>query len=646
MAISISDLVPAKEATGVLLSSSISFTITSDDADLVASSIVFTINGIEANISITQNSATDFDFSRSIADLHYGQEYVCTITIEDADGTIFFDSFPFIAEEGIFVNNNFRKYNYFQTTQELANFLPESTKARYDRFSNFQQLYNKFGATIEELDRALIKQLSSYYVQTADLNDLSILYKVELPGNFKFPESLLDDGTLLFKSPDIYGYQGFTKFNIDPDFNNDLFSFYFGKIPDRIDLGNSVSFTANPILSTTSVTAQPILVEEELAIPGGFVLTLSGVSKFVRARSDGSVLGLTAIIKGESIFGKSTVETITFISNGEVFSKKQWNRIDSIEFFDFPDIDNITGTVKIDYHPAAKSFVKDIFKYSNIDRTDFIKWNIADGPEGSLLQTYIPRGRDVFSQVIDPLDDLVREYELFDTDNSTPVSLIDFTADLFAEKIYGVDSDYLYLFNKLEEYPSGLNILTKITPDLSTIIELQASELARTDEGKEISFKAIQTTFGKKVVSYRFRLLKPDGNYVSIGPDGSVSSDTNFIPVFNSKTNFNSPVINYSLTAAGDYYLFLETRYVDGTYDRDIKIIRNLKKSAIAKYKLDKYLSGATPVKLFVDFDQKVKLLDSSDFLHEIEFHRDNVLINFEDKILFFNENYDSVEVI
>ena len=54
---------------------------------------------------------------------------------------------------------------------------------------------------------------------------------------------------------------------------------------------------------------------------------------------------------------------------------------------------------------------------------------------------------------------------------------------------------------------------------------------------------------------------------------------------------------------------------------------------------------GNQPINLVRDFDGQLKILDDSNYLHTIQLCRDNMLIDYENGVLYFNENYDEIEI-
>jgi hypothetical protein len=103
--------------------------------------------------------------------------------------------------------------------------------------------------------------------------------------------------------------------------------------------------------------------------------------------------------------------------------------------------------------------------------------------------------------------------------------------------------------------------------------------------------------------------------------------------------------ISLDLSETGDYVLSAIAQYFDGTTSVDSKIARVLTKPAIAKYKLGRILMGATPIRILRDFDGQIKIIDDESFLHCLSLVRDNMLVDYENGILYFNENYSEIKV-
>jgi hypothetical protein len=66
-------------------------------------------------------------------------------------------------------------------TQQVANTFPLWTQVRQDPASSGQQYLNPFGVQLQGADRAYNAAISGLYVQTADINQMDLVFKVQFP---------------------------------------------------------------------------------------------------------------------------------------------------------------------------------------------------------------------------------------------------------------------------------------------------------------------------------------------------------------------------------------------------------------------------------------------------------------------------------
>jgi len=671
MAISITNLSPAKNETDVFVASDVTFTLVSDTADLDITTVQFYINQIEIQASAyygANEQEVDVSFfskrkikykTRSYGQLdvrygqrdirpssfHYGQSYICTIQIKDIDGLSYEENFSFTIEEGIFYNNNPITSFYYPQTQSAANYAPIWSKARYDKYSNFQQLVNAPSEFLQEIENSLFKQTASHYVQTTNLNDLSTLYKVELGGDFNFQTTVLDDGTTLQIPPDITATQEITKFNPTAEFQNDIKSFYHNKTPTRLD-EEKIDITDLTIVSKRAVEDILLEVDSKLERDGQLAIIIEDGVRFTQIQN-GTYGFAFCRITGESRERKKQTEDLVIIDNDTYFTSKLWRQIDTIQFINLPENSNIHFT--IDHARPLRSFVPDTFSHVSIndeDKSTF--WKLIDTAYGSTLQQWTLLEVDL-EDIISSLGqkDLITEFELLDIDNVTNLNLIDIETDPFSNFIYGIDDNYMYIFDKREDYPNVVKLLPETNGTADFILDIDADELGRGDSVKRIGIIGLQKIVTKEIAQYRYSITKPDGSIDYLLPDGTTTTDKTIASIVadTREARLKTNTFFYDLDILGDYVIKLETVYRNGSTDIDAKIVRLHKKAALVKYKLERLFNDATIIRMFLDFDQQLKILDSNNELHVIRFAKDNVLIDYGNALLYFNEDYSEVEV-
>lgn len=647
MSIQLESLTPAHSATGVLLASSVSFTLVSTD-NLNLASLIFTINTVQVTPTITVNVAGPLSITCTfpLSDAWYGQYYVGNVVISSVSSTLN-QSFSFTTEQGVFLNSNPSTYAYSQSTQELANYLPEEMKGRYDKYSTYQQLLNVNGVLVESCDLYLTQQLGAYYIQTTSMADLANMFQVSLPSTFSFTSLLQNDGSLLFEPPPILGFIDYTQFMVGSTYENNLFSFYYNALPTRLTLAEEPAFGSTTILSTTPITYGVTQLDLELARPGGFVILTSGGSNWTSVDEQLNIMVVTCRLVGTSLFDQVQTEEFTLIDNSPYYTKKNWNTISSVQFYNLPLA--FTGNFEIDYFQGQNALVQDVRNYTGVYNSAPLSWQLDwddTNTNRTFLQTLTSIGDTPLEVLRNSSIEVLREFELFDVDNLTNVKMVDLTSQPLDNWIYFIDEHYLYIYNKEEEYPTGLRNLRNVTQDPLVVISLEADELRyATVGGKTVSLSAVQQYLSKKVTGYRFRVLKPDFTTAYILLNGTETQNSNLAWNYISVTtsNFLSPEIDYNTTQDGDYYFYLDIQYSDGSTDTDGKIMRTLTKSALAKYKLAQWLGTNTAVRLFFDTDQLLKLIDNAGNLYTITFNRDNMLIDYTNMIVYLNENYDNV---
>ena len=143
------------------------------------------------------------------------------------------------------------------------------------------------------------------------------------------------------------------------------------------------------------------------------------------------------------------------------------------------------------------------------------------------------------------------------------------------------------------------------------------------------------------------KVSTPSGKTLYLRQDGALVEDKNsgMISVKQYDMMYESRKYELTLTEAGDYLLDLETLYRGGTTSSYKQIIRVRSKPALKKFKLDRILDGILPVSIKLYHDQTLKIYDASERLNTLTLHKYGVMINYEDKVLYFTENYDYVEV-
>lgn len=671
MAISISSLSPLKNQLNVPVNSDIEITLTSDAADLDVYSTKLFINGVEVqpsayyggsntevNVAFYAKKRIKYATRRYGQDevrygkrdiypsiFQYGYRYVCTVEIEDKAGNKFSENFSFVIEDGIFYSLNAPTSFYYPQTQAFANYTPEWARSRYDKYSNFQQLINPSCRFMQEMQDSLYAQTSSYYVQTSNLNELATLYKVELGGDFEFQTIVLDDGTRLQIPPEVSTIKDITKYEPNAEYTNDIKDFYYNKLPSRLD-ETKIKIDTLLIYPKTLATEKKIILNKTLIREGKFCLLIEDSKQFTQLINN-DFRFVYCRVTGISRENKRQVEDILIIDNDTYYSTKLWKEIESVQFVNLPEESNLHFS--LDHARIPGSYIPDSFldvSISDTEKSSF--WKLGETLNGSILQQWVLLEVDP-DDIISSLGqkDLIKEFELMDIDGVTNLNLLEVDVDKFSNWLYGIDQNYFYIFDKREAYSDIVKMMPEINGTADFILNIDADELGRGDSGKTIGINCIQKSPTKELAQFRLSITRPDSTVEYIMENNDISTDklTSYNVVKSNTFQYIGSTLFYDLDIPGDYLVKLESVYRDGSTGIDAKIIRIHKKVALAKYKLERIFGDASIVRMFVDFDHQIKILDSNNELHTIRFARDNMLIDYSNSILYFSEEYDEVEV-
>jgi hypothetical protein len=582
--------------------------------------------------------------------LEYGSRYVCEFNVwanddQGVEQTVT-DRFVFTTEEGIFLNDNPPEYYYSEATQGISNYMPEWSKARSDKFSNAQQMLNPLGDKLEKMQKFVVKQKLNSFIQTTELNQLSRMFRVELDKDMEIKSSLNEDGSLFYVQPEISAIQNITRFDLFTSENNNLEGSYYNTLPTRIGTEKSrieESVIAGPIEATQIKE----VLDAELEREGSVCLRVQGLSSSIYKTERGTIVFLKCRIKGESLFGREQQEDIPLFDGRPVFSRNLYRKIDSIQFFNLYS-EKITYTLSLFREPL--SLIQDSFNYTTTeDDSERIFWEAEKRNNKTILKKKITLG-DTAGRLLRNAGRTVevQETELLDIDNESSLDLIDVAPDLFEDRLYAVDSEYLYVYDKREEYPTVLKQISGDNGLADFVIDLDSDELGLDENGeKEIAVKCIHRKPGKVIVRYRLSMKKPDGTCIFAIKDGAFTSSQSEATIFTKQPDVTLADAGYTfiLDQVGDYILELETMYRGGESSKDSKLVRILKSSALVKYKLDRILNEDVPFSLFFDSDHRLKILTTAGALHSLALRRDGVLVDYENKILYFSEDYSSVDV-
>lgn len=581
--------------------------------------------------------------------LNYGMRYVIQVKVfgfnTNGEYEELSETFAFSTEEGIFENPNPADYYYSSMTQSVANYFPEWSKTRFDKYSNIQQLVNPLGNNLELVSDFLRKQNANTFIQTCNLNELSVLHKIELGRDYPIKQLVAESGDSYFVQPEIKAIQDITEYDLFAKPENSFKEFYYNQLPTRIDNErdqlDQVSIVEDVIIgaSKTSIDYELKKARELYLVVSEFESSIQRESNYIRL--------IKVRVNGINEFDDKSSEDIPILRDRPLQTKKKWKTVSSVEL-----IDAKTETVKLSIfkvppnHSITEDFKRDI---TVSDTIETVFWGMDLRTDCTILQKRHERGRDILEVLRNGgQTDVVHEFHLMDIDGVTNLNLIDFTIDPFTNLVYGIDNDYLYIFDKREEYSRLVKQLPGNNGTADLVLEMEQDNMGLDENGeKEVVFKVIHRKPGTTVVKYRIIITKPDGSQVFLDRNGNLTTDLAAATILIDQKDVILEEKQYAiiLKDCGEYLFEVEALYRGGKTSIDKQIYVINKKAALIKYKLERIMDGANPISISYYADQKIKIFDSKNVLNSLVLHKDGVMIDYDDKVLYFVEDYDSVEV-
>ena len=573
--------------------------------------------------------------------LQFESRYVCRVVVNDRD-EYFEDSFAFETEAGIFKNEKPADYYYSDRAQAIANYFPEWSKSRYDRNSVLQQIVNPFGEALEEIQRKIALQHRGCFVQTANLNELSNVSKVELNKDYVFQSIVGQDGEAFFIQPEIVGIKDLTRYDLTVSQMNSINDLYYNSLPTRIST-KKMALSSNVIVKSFIPQTEVASLNLELEIVSQIKMIFRGLKTSIEKGSDGVIRIAKCRIFGTSEDGIDQSEEFFLVKDRPLITAKKWRKISHVDFFNTTSCEDLSFDIYYFSKKEVMSSSDKVVDVQDYEVSTYYKQNNIENR--TVLQLLAERELELLS-VLQKAGELTikREIELLDIDSKSPVSLIDMTIDPMTTKLYGVDDNFFYIYDRRLPYS---NILKKIkgkngTSDLKIIVEHDEYSLDENNE-KEILVKCIQSKAENKVIRYRLSITEPDGNVRYFNEHGDIEKEAATIYVGDFLEESNQFWV--ILKKAGDHILSLETVYAGGRVETDQKVVTIYCTSAMAKYSLKRIMGDSVPELIDFSGDQKLVIWGSDQTLHEITLNRDGIVIDYLDKVLYTIEDYDYVDI-
>ena len=527
----------------------------------------------------------------------------------------------------------------FPSTQEMAGIFPPWAKIRRDDQSIGYTVLNSLAYHVDKMDKTLFKQERNTFLQTVNLDEIDTLFKVLLPAIFEFTEDTTDPNFPVKEPPVVSGYVDNTAYLVEPDRTNSVEEFWYNAIPDRHTIDNTVS--GEHVLLTFNATEAPLEVELTHHLNNGtFWFESSGGANYLRVEN-AKFLRARIIIRGVTRAGLEDSETLVFPWESKQRTYKEWKLITKIEVFDMEDDVNITvRSGDYDNQPYLDSFN---LAFSDNRRKIDTFWGLGT-VEGNPTLDLITFQSDEWEVIVAGYPDkqIVQSWETLDQ-NNLPVTGIDLAMERFSNRGWIVTADaQLHYYDFSEDIVSGVDLLKPRTSGAHIDFDYDTRYLIKDEY---FTFTPWHARPLKEINSYRIWYQTPSGTKYGILNGATVSYSSNFTVVGRQFSRTIDDRISIQLTERGEYLFVIEATFIDGEVQQARVIAKTCSKTPLASLDLSADITS-TVSGLDFDSDQTLWVRDITGAYYQIGFHYDTMLVDYNNKILYFREEYDSVDVL
>lgn len=529
--------------------------------------------------------------------------------------------------------------------QDLVNVYPPSAKIRIDEQSIGQQVFNTFANTMEHMDEQLFDQEKNNFLTTANQKEIDLTYRVELPTSFDFDLNSIDPTNPTPISPTVKGLvindaqSGWVTIT-QAELNN-VKSFWYDSVPNRANVSDVVS-GFHVLRAGTSNINFPWSgeINHHLYTLGGgaiWIETQSGL-EYISTNDRGKLDRATIIIRGTTRKGSEESETFIFPWDQKQCSKKEWKILSSIEVYNLEDdISVVLTSADFNNQPHLRHY--NIKHSPNRNKIDEFFGLSDDGKKLQRIQ-YIS---DEWQQLVLGFSDqeVKEEWNLLNS-NYLTVSGVDLAMEPFSNRAWvATVSGMLYCYD-LEEYMvSGVTLLEGKTPNSEINLEVINRNLIL---GDEIRISPLHVRPLQEITKYKIWYRTPSGSRFGLRNGTAVSYTSNYWAYPTQVNRVIEPDIVLIANEYGEYLFTIEAVMVNGNTFIDKVVVKVQNKLPLTTINIRPQLSQNL---IGIDFDSNQRLwARTAAGYYPIDLYTDIMLIDYDNKVIYLKELYQSIEVI
>jgi len=535
-----------------------------------------------------------------------------------------------------------RRYSKSWITQRIVNRAPEWAHIRKSPVSVGQQLLNPLSLYIQDTIQQLTKERFNMFASSADLNEVDILYRLDLPDEMEFTSSQDSSGVATYTPPHVYATISGSEYEITQAEYNNIETLAYDCIASRVADGE-VSYSYSEVIPRTTIENLASISPGTIVVNGHLYITLEDNETW-EERSADRIYYVKCYITGVTRKGTEVTEAVPLRYNGTFKTVNEWQSVTS---------------VMVSYADAEAYLTIETFPWNRDGHLD--SQNILVPPTGgerplfvdlssrSWGSTLVGKGFTVsdFDIIRSGIEEkeVFYEIELLDQSGSN-ITLNGFVLKPNSRFMYAVDDNNLYIYDTSLEFPDTRG-LEEDSPE--TKIDLWSDRWINM-RGDTAKLRTRNNAVLDPPSRFRWHMLDPDGNEYYIDTNGVLWPTTTDAWIENSKWNdglFDEQEISLSFTKNGVYVITFESQYWDDKF------------SVSATYKT-KYLFFVPSIRPEAQFSLPIGLVEPEEIgidsdlrvwlkrygsVHLLNVFHDYFLVDYQNKRIWCKEQYPSIRV-
>lgn len=529
-------------------------------------------------------------------------------------------------------------------TQELANNFASWSKIRQDDQSLGYRILNVFGNSMEYMQKELFRMGANTFLPTANVSEIDQLYRVVLPRDFEFEVDNQDPSDECPIAPTVLGLQNAVWYSVEQADQNDIKSFWYDTVPDRVSVDTTIDSTAGfgdytLINDTADNFPKTGSFLHHLQDGGKLVVETTGGTQYLQLDKQ-TVRRARILLEGVTRKGTKEQEILVFPWDMKQTTTKEWKEITTVRTLDMEDAVTITiRTADFVHGPFLSPYN---FRFSEQRNKIDEFWDVGTvGSVGTL--DWIEYNSDEWQQLVLGFSDKgVREsWELLDSGNTNIIGN-DLVLEPFSDRAWVIDDTKLYLFDTNQTVISNVVALKDRTQGTNLAFDLEFPSVVLNEE---IVFIPIHARPLKEIQAYRVWYQTPSGSkfhYDATGTPQAFDQSFYIKDAFPLKRTVDS-IKKVTATERGEYVIGFDAIYIDQEEDHERVVVPVQSKQAEAEFDLSSI--GSNLVGIDFDTDHNLWVLDANGDYHNIVRHYDKMLVDFSNKVIYFREQYESVDI-